>query len=186
MPWRSLVCILVLQIMSSPLNSFFWFEQIDFPPNCCQTGLASICHFLVSDHHLKAMGPIYGSQPIGLHYFHWSLELGPHLKWPLRLSVKATDEYPSFSMPFITCEHNFYTNSSYLWPSNMRREWTSVAQFSSLKCQTWGSVGVFCVLEPNQHSFSKSGTRIELWNSPLFRIDIKILRILFFKMGSKS
>jgi hypothetical protein len=39
-----------------------------------------ICHFLVLDPHLKAMGPIYGPQPIGLAYFIGPWTLDPHLK----------------------------------------------------------------------------------------------------------
>jgi hypothetical protein len=37
---------------------------------------------LVLDPHLQAAGPIYGSHPIGLTLFHWTLDFGPHLKWP--------------------------------------------------------------------------------------------------------
>ncbi len=32
----------------------------------CHGSIASICHFLVLDPHLTAMGPIYGSHPIAL------------------------------------------------------------------------------------------------------------------------
>jgi hypothetical protein len=42
-----------------------------------------ICHFLVLDLHLKAMGPsYYGSQPIVLLYFIGPWTRDPHLKWP--------------------------------------------------------------------------------------------------------
>jgi hypothetical protein len=52
----NLACILVLQIMSSPLSSYSWSEPIDFPSKKrCHVGLASICHFLVLDPHLKPM-----------------------------------------------------------------------------------------------------------------------------------
>jgi hypothetical protein len=88
LPW-TLACILVVQIISSPLSSlFFWFEPIDPPSRkWCHVGLASICHFLVLDPHLKAMGSIYGSQPIGLLYFIGPWNLDPHVKW-LVLKVK--------------------------------------------------------------------------------------------------
>jgi hypothetical protein len=52
-PW-SLAPFLVLQIRSSPFSTVFGFK----PKNKCNVGLASICHFLVSDPHLKALGPI--------------------------------------------------------------------------------------------------------------------------------
>jgi hypothetical protein len=42
-----------------------------------------ICHFLVLDPRLKAMGSIYGSPPIGLLYFIGPWTLDPHLKWRL-------------------------------------------------------------------------------------------------------
>jgi hypothetical protein len=32
----------------------------------CHVSIASICHFLVLDPHLTALGPIYGSHPIAL------------------------------------------------------------------------------------------------------------------------
>jgi hypothetical protein len=92
----------VLQIMSSPFELFFWvWTNWFFGPKWCHVGLASNCHFLVLDPHLKGMGPIYGSPPIGLLY--WTLDphlkgmgpiygsppigllywtLDPHLKWP--------------------------------------------------------------------------------------------------------
>jgi hypothetical protein len=44
----------------SPLSSFLGLNQFIFPPKWCTIGLASICHFLVLDPHLKAVGPIYG------------------------------------------------------------------------------------------------------------------------------
>ncbi len=40
---------------------FLGLNQLIFPSKWCHVGLASICHFLVLDPHLKAMGPIYGS-----------------------------------------------------------------------------------------------------------------------------
>jgi hypothetical protein len=67
LPW-TLACILVFQIMSI-LSFFFWFKPIDFPSNWCHVILASIYHFWILDPHLKAMGPIYGSQRIVLFYF---------------------------------------------------------------------------------------------------------------------
>jgi hypothetical protein len=58
MPW-TLACILVLQIMTSLFKFFFGGSKpIDFPSKMVHVAL--ICHFLVLDPHLKAMGPIYG------------------------------------------------------------------------------------------------------------------------------
>ncbi len=54
-------------------------NQLICPPNCCHVGLASICHLLVFYPHLTGMGPIYGSQPIGLLYFIGTRTLDPHL-----------------------------------------------------------------------------------------------------------
>jgi hypothetical protein len=54
-------------------------------PNGANVVLASICHFFgLGPSTIKAMGPIYGSHPIGLLYFigpPWTFD--PHLKWPL-------------------------------------------------------------------------------------------------------
>jgi hypothetical protein len=62
--------------MSSPFELFFWvWTNWFFHSKWCHVGLASICHFLVLDPHLKGMGPIYGSPPIGLLYF-----IGPSSK----------------------------------------------------------------------------------------------------------
>jgi len=68
--------LLVLQIRSSPFSTVFWSKPIDFPS---KTGaiLASICHFLVLDPHLKSLGPITLLQFICL----WTLD--PRLKLPL-------------------------------------------------------------------------------------------------------
>jgi hypothetical protein len=44
-------------------------NQLIFAPKWCHVDLALICHFLVFHPHLKAMGPIYGSHPIGLLHF---------------------------------------------------------------------------------------------------------------------
>ncbi len=52
------------------------------PSNWCHVILASIYHFWILDPHLKAMGPIYGSQPIVLFYFIGPWTLDPHLRWP--------------------------------------------------------------------------------------------------------
>ncbi len=77
-----------LQIMSSPLSSFFFFflgpNQLIFPPKWCHVCLGLICHLWVLDRpHLKvAVGPIYGSQPIELLYFIGPWTLDSHLKWP--------------------------------------------------------------------------------------------------------
>jgi hypothetical protein len=65
----------------------FWFlferlNQLIFPPKWCHIGSASICHFLVLDPHPKAMGPIYGSHPIGLFYFIGTWTLDPCLSGP--------------------------------------------------------------------------------------------------------
>jgi hypothetical protein len=54
-------------------------NQLIFPPKWCHVDLG-ICHVLVMDSHLKAMGPIYGSQPIRLFYFIGPWTLDPHLK----------------------------------------------------------------------------------------------------------
>jgi hypothetical protein len=53
-------------------------------------GIVWICHFLVLDSHLKAMGPIYGSCPLGLlHLFYQTKDLGPSPKVTLNnLCVK--------------------------------------------------------------------------------------------------
>ncbi len=69
---------------------FFWFEPIDSPSQkWSHVGLASIFHFLVWDLHLKAMGSIYGSQPIGLLYFLGPWNLDPNVKWPaLKVSIR--------------------------------------------------------------------------------------------------
>jgi hypothetical protein len=53
------------------------------PPKWCHVDLALICHFLVLDPHLKAIGLIYGSHPIGLLYFIGPWTLDHHQKWPL-------------------------------------------------------------------------------------------------------
>jgi hypothetical protein len=45
--------------------------------------LALICHFFgLGGSHLKAMGPIYGSHPIGLLYFLGPWTLDPKCCWP--------------------------------------------------------------------------------------------------------
>ncbi len=46
--------------LSSLWALFLGLNQFIFPPKWCTIGLASICHFLVLDPHLKAVGPIYG------------------------------------------------------------------------------------------------------------------------------
>jgi hypothetical protein len=56
-------------------------NQLIFPRKWCHVGLALICHFLVVDPHLKAMGPHYGGYWIGLLYFIGPRTLDPHLKW---------------------------------------------------------------------------------------------------------
>jgi hypothetical protein len=71
--------------LDSPNNELSWrsflgLNQLMFPPKLCHVGLASICHFWVVDTHLKVRGPIYGSQPIGLLYFPWTLDLGSSSK----------------------------------------------------------------------------------------------------------
>jgi len=58
--------------------------QLIFPPKWCHVNVASICHFLVLDRHLNAVGPIYASQSIGLLYFIAPLTLDLHVKSPLR------------------------------------------------------------------------------------------------------
>jgi len=64
------------------LAFFFGLNQLIFPPKWCHAGLALICHFLVLDSHLKAMGSIYGSHPIGLPYFIGPWTLDTHLSGP--------------------------------------------------------------------------------------------------------
>jgi len=70
LPW-TIACILVLQIMSSPFELFFFLvsNQLIFSPKWQHVHLVSICYFLILDPCLKAMGPIYGSYPIKLLYF---------------------------------------------------------------------------------------------------------------------
>jgi len=63
---------------------FYGLNQLIFPPKWCHLDLASICHFLVLNPHLKAMGPIYGSHPIRSLYLIGPWTLNPHLKWPLQ------------------------------------------------------------------------------------------------------
>jgi len=58
-------------------------NQLMLPPKWCHVDLALICHFLVLDPHLKAIGLIYGSHPIGLLYF-----IGP---WKVALIVDVDD-----------------------------------------------------------------------------------------------
>jgi hypothetical protein len=60
-------------------------------------GLASICHFLVLDPHLKARSPIYDAQPIGLLYF-----IGPYLQLGASSKV-ALKEAKQFGR-FLLCE----------------------------------------------------------------------------------
>ncbi len=88
-PWA---CILVLQIMSSHLSCFFWGpNQFDFPSKMEPCSFSLDLPLLVLDPHLKAVGPIYGSNlwlssnRIGL--FHWTCNLDSHLKWPLGFYV---------------------------------------------------------------------------------------------------
>jgi len=54
-------------------------------------GLASICHFLVLDPRLKARGPIYGAQPIGLLYF-----IGPYLGASSKAALKEARQFGRF------------------------------------------------------------------------------------------
>jgi hypothetical protein len=56
-PW-TLAYTLVLQIMSSPLSSFFNLEHFVFPPKWCCVGQIRIWFVLVLDPCLKASGPI--------------------------------------------------------------------------------------------------------------------------------
>jgi hypothetical protein len=72
---------------------FLWSKPIDFPTKMepCSFGLD--LPLLVLDPHLKAVGPIYGSQLIGLVYFIGPCNLDPHLKWPLGFYV---GEWPMF------------------------------------------------------------------------------------------
>jgi hypothetical protein len=88
LPW-TLACILVLQIMIFLFEFFFevWTNWFSFQ-NHYNVGLASICHFLVLDPHLKAMGlVIYGSHLIELLYFIGPCTLHLCLKWwPMQFS----------------------------------------------------------------------------------------------------
>jgi hypothetical protein len=71
------------------LELFFGFNQLIFPSKWFLVNLTLICHLLVLDFHLKAMGPIYGYQPIWLFYFifgPWTLD--SRLKW-LKIILKA-------------------------------------------------------------------------------------------------
>ncbi len=80
----------------------FCQNQSIFPPKRCHVGLASICHLLVLDPHLKAMVPIYDSQPIALLYF-----IGPSSKVAL----------------------SFVTN---FWGSSIpKRDWINILRFFS-------------------------------------------------------
>jgi len=54
--------------------------QLIFLPKWCHVDLALICHVLVWDPHLKAMGPIYGSHPIRSLYFVGPKDLGSSSK----------------------------------------------------------------------------------------------------------
>jgi len=78
--------------MSSFSEVFYLFRSkpSDFPSKMVHVGIAWICHFLVLDSHLKAMGPIYGSCPLGLlHLFYRTKDLGPSPKVTLdNLCVK--------------------------------------------------------------------------------------------------
>jgi hypothetical protein len=48
---------------------FFGLDQLNFPPKWCHVDATSIWLQLVVDPHLKALGPIYGFQPIGMFHF---------------------------------------------------------------------------------------------------------------------
>jgi branched-subunit amino acid permease len=47
-----------LQTNSFTFSIFFGLSQLIFPPKMCHVSLTSICHFLVLDPRLKALGPI--------------------------------------------------------------------------------------------------------------------------------
>ncbi len=66
----TLAYILVLQTRSFPLSSiFFGQNQLNFLPKWCHVNTISIWSHLVLDPHLKALGLIYGSQPIRMFHF---------------------------------------------------------------------------------------------------------------------
>ncbi len=60
------------------------WNQLIFPSKWCHVSLASICHFVVFNPHLKALMwvQLVALIPIGLHYFIGPWTLDPHLKWP--------------------------------------------------------------------------------------------------------
>jgi hypothetical protein len=83
----TLAYILVLQTMSFPFSFIFWSRPIEFPSKM----MACRCHFknwleLISDPHLKALGPIYDSQLLRFLHFVGPSHLDPHLKCPLYIS----------------------------------------------------------------------------------------------------
>jgi hypothetical protein len=67
-PW-TLAYILVFQTMSFPLSSIFGPNQLNFLPKWCHVDTTSIWFHLALDPHPKALGLIYGSQPIGMLHF---------------------------------------------------------------------------------------------------------------------
>jgi hypothetical protein len=58
----------------SPWSLWKWTNCFS-PPNFCHVDLASICHFLVLDPHLKAMGPYLWLSTNRIALFHWTLDL---------------------------------------------------------------------------------------------------------------
>ncbi len=101
-----------------PLSSFFGSKPIDFPTKMKPCNFSLNLPLLVLDPHLKAMGPIYGFQLIGLVYFIGPYNLDPHLKWPLGFYVGEWSMFlnylwwsnqmtPSF---FRNCGHTPLTN----------------------------------------------------------------------------
>ncbi len=76
-------------------------NQLIFSPKWCHVSLASIYHFLVLDPHLKAVGPIYGSHPIGLLYFIGPWTSDRHLKWPKPFLIVRLSKLPSWLCLFL-------------------------------------------------------------------------------------
>jgi hypothetical protein len=67
-PW-TLTYILILQTVSFPLSSIFGPNQLNFPTKWSHVDTISIWFHLVWDLHLKALGLIFGSEPIGMLHF---------------------------------------------------------------------------------------------------------------------
>jgi hypothetical protein len=70
------------------LELFFGgLETIDFPSKMVPCGFSLNLPLFGLGPHLKALGPIYGSQWLGSFYFIGPWTVDPHLKWPAFLNV---------------------------------------------------------------------------------------------------